>query len=330
MRAGKLRRYHGEGLRQLLDIKTMAKNIRDMAYVVVGLGQSFRLLREIQPSMIFIKGGFVGVPVGLAAAMQHIPYVTHDSDALPGLANRIIARWARIHAVALPKEVYRYPASKTVTVGVPLMHHYRPLKPAEVRAVRKQIGVDPTAKMILVTGGGLGAQRLNDAFARCVPDILERYPDAAIVQIAGRSHETRLRQYYKRELPAAVQKRVMVRGFITDMHLYSGAADVVITRAGATSMAEFAAQRKACIIVPNPLLTGGHQLKNAQVLADRKAAVVVSEAKLRIDDRALLPPLVELLDNPQRATQLGKRLGELDTGDSAKRLAMLLLDTASS
>jgi len=330
VRAGKLRRYHGEGLKQLLDFKTMAKNARDAVFVLIGLVQSFRLLREIRPDIIFIKGGFVGVPVGLAAALLRIPYVTHDSDALPGLANRIIAPWARKHTVALPREVYAYPANKTITVGVPLAHHYKPFSKKEVEAAREQLAVPVGGKMVLVTGGGLGAQRLNQAVAACLPELLDRYADLTVVHIAGRANEADLRQRYKKALPLPAQRRIIVKGFITNMHLYSGAADIVITRAGATSMAEFAAQKKACIVVPNPLLTGGHQLKNAQVLADRKAIRLVSEDKLRLDDHALMPSLVELLDNPALAAQLGARLGEFDTGDSAKRLAMVLLEEAAA
>jgi UDP-N-acetylglucosamine--N-acetylmuramyl-(pentapeptide) pyrophosphoryl-undecaprenol N-acetylglucosamine transferase len=326
VRAGKLRRYHGEGLRQLLDVKTMAKNIRDAVYVLVGLVQSFRVLRKLRPDVIFVKGGFVGVPVGLAAAALRIPYITHDSDALPGLANRIIAPWAKLHTVALPKEIYTYPPDKTMTVGVPLAHHYKPFSKAEVRAAREHLGIDPAGKMVLVTGGGLGAQRLNHAVAVCVRELLDRYRDLTIVQLAGRANEADLRQRYQKELPAAYQRRVIVKGFITNLHVYSGAADVVVTRAGATSMAEFAAQKKACIVVPNPLLTGGHQIKNAKVLADRNAVRLVGEDKLRIDDHALMSPLIELLDSPERARQLGEKLAELASGDAAERLAVVLLE----
>jgi UDP-N-acetylglucosamine--N-acetylmuramyl-(pentapeptide) pyrophosphoryl-undecaprenol N-acetylglucosamine transferase len=98
--AGKFRRYHGEGLRQLLDVKTFLLNCRDAVLVLIGLVQCWRLLRQLRPDVIFVKGGFVGVPVGLAAAALHQPYVTHDSDAIPGLANRIIARWAYKHTAA--------------------------------------------------------------------------------------------------------------------------------------------------------------------------------------------------------------------------------------
>lgn len=330
VRAGKFRRYHGEGLKQLLDLPTMAKNIRDGVWVLVGIVQSYKLLKRLRPDIIFVKGGFVGVPVGLAAAMLKIPYVTHDSDALPGLANRIIARWAKVHAVALPKEVYNYPPEKTEVVGVPLAHHYKPFSDREVRNARKQIGSDADGKLLLVTGGGLGARRLNKAVAACASELLDRYPDLMIVQIAGRNNETELRQQYNRELPSAHAKRVMVKGFVTNLHLYSGAADVVVTRAGATSMAEFAAQEKACIVVPNPILTGGHQLKNAKVWADRHAVKLVTEEKLAQDDHALMPAIVDLLDHPETAKQLGKRLGQLGEPDAAKRLAMVLLEVAKT
>lgn len=326
VRAGKLRRYHGEGWIQLFDFPTMAKNIRDIFYTLAGVWQSLWLVRRLRPDVIFIKGGFVGVPVGLSAAFWRVPYVTHDSDAMPGLANRLVAPWAHVHAVALPKEVYAYPADKTVTVGVPISRHYQPLQQPEVHALREKLGLGQFGRVVLVTGGGLGAQRVNNAVADCVPDLLARYKDLAIVQLAGRNNEQQLRQLYRQRLSADDAKRVIVKDFVSNLYEYSGAADVVVTRAGGTSMAEFAAQAKACVVVPNPFLTGGHQLKNAQVLADRKAIRMVPEDRMVADHHALLPPLVELLDNPTLATELGKRLGKLEQTNAAHRLAMLLLE----
>jgi UDP-N-acetylglucosamine--N-acetylmuramyl-(pentapeptide) pyrophosphoryl-undecaprenol N-acetylglucosamine transferase len=328
IRAGKLRRYHGAGIRQLFDIPTMFLNLRDIVWVIIGLFQAFQLLRQMRPDVIFVKGGFVGVPVGLSAAVLRIPYVTHDSDALPGLANRLIARWARLHTVALPKEIYSYPADTTLTVGVPLMHHYHPFDTRQVLAAKRQLGLPAQGRVLFVTGGGLGALRINNAVAAISADLLGRYSDLHIVHVAGRNHESALRQRYKKELPAPLAKRVEVKGYITNMHLYSGVADVVVTRAGATSIAEFAAQQKACIVIPNPILTGGHQLKNAQVLAERRAVRLVGEDKLAIDERALMPVLTELFDNPRLIADLGKKLGALDQPNAAHTLAMVLLNRA--
>jgi UDP-N-acetylglucosamine--N-acetylmuramyl-(pentapeptide) pyrophosphoryl-undecaprenol N-acetylglucosamine transferase len=330
VRAGKFRRYHGEGLKQLLDLKTTVKNLRDAIYVVVGIWQSIRLLGRIKPTVVFIKGGFVGVPVGFAAALRGIPYITHDSDAMPGLANRLVAPWARIHAVALPKEVYNYPADKTVTVGVPIAHHFHPLTVQESKDYRKYLGLEDAEQILLVTGGGLGAQRMNDAVTTCMSELLVRYPGLYVVHIAGRPHEAGVRQYYKQNLAPKVQPRVQVKGHVTNLYQYSGVADVVLTRAGATAMAEFAAQRKACVVVPNPLLAGGHQLKNAQVLTDRKAIRMVSEAHLHADHHALMPPLTDLFDHPEKIKSLGQKLASVAQPNAAHLLAMLLLEAAES
>jgi UDP-N-acetylglucosamine--N-acetylmuramyl-(pentapeptide) pyrophosphoryl-undecaprenol N-acetylglucosamine transferase len=330
IRAGKWRRYHGEGLKQLLDLPTVGKNIRDAFFVVEGIWQSYWLLRKLRPDAVFIKGGFVGLPVGLAAALLRIPYLTHDSDALPGLANRVVAPWAKIHAVALPKSVYDYPADKTVTVGVPYASEFRPVTSREVERFRDELGLGHFKKVLLAGGGGLGAQSINRALIACVPDLLERYPDLGIIHIAGRKEEAHVVKTYKTMLPTKEQRRVVVKGFVTGLYRYSGASDVIITRAGATAMAEFAAQEKACIVVPSPFLAGGHQLKNAKVLAASKAVRMVNEADLKVDPTSLMAPIVDLLDHPKYARELGSKLAELAMPDAAHRVAMLLLEIAGA
>jgi UDP-N-acetylglucosamine--N-acetylmuramyl-(pentapeptide) pyrophosphoryl-undecaprenol N-acetylglucosamine transferase len=326
VRAGKFRRYHGEGAKQILDVKTLYKNLRDALWLVVGIFQSFRLIGKVKPDVIFTRGSFVSVPVCLAAALRGVPYVTHDSDAIPGLANRIIARWARVHAVALPREVYPYPPKKTVTVGVPISEVFRPISEKGRQAERERLGLEKAKQLLFVTGGGNGAARLNMAVANCAPELLERYPGLWIVHLAGRQSEIETRQYYKKILPPALYKRVIVRGFITNLYQFSGAADVVITRAGMTSLAEFAVQAKACIVVPNPQLSGGHQLKNAKVLAERKAVRMVEDGLMSRDYRALMPALTELLDDPAKAQALGAKLAQLAQPNATHLLAMVVLE----
>src|SRR5262249_17454908 len=142
----------------------------------------------------------------------------------------------------------------------------------------------------------------------------------------GRQDEPKMRQQYKAELPVKDRHRVVVKGFITNMSEYTGVADVVVTRAGMTSLSEFATQAKACVVVPNPLLSGGHQLKNAQVLADRKAVRLVYEDRLNSDHHALMPPLTELLDQPELRTALGAKFNKLAVPKSAELLAMILYE----
>jgi UDP-N-acetylglucosamine--N-acetylmuramyl-(pentapeptide) pyrophosphoryl-undecaprenol N-acetylglucosamine transferase len=326
VRAGKFRRYHGEGIKQLFDIVTLYKNLRDAFGVVVGLWQSFWLLGKLRPDIIFTRGSYVSVPVCLAAALRGIPYVTHDSDAIPSLANRIIARWAKVHAVALPKEIYHYPPKKTVTVGVPISHQFRPLTIDQTRDFKRTLGLSLGGRVLFVTGGGNGADRLNKAVMNCASELLERYADLTIIHLAGRRLEADVRQRYRQFLTPEEQNRVIVEGFVTNLYQFSGIADVVVARAGGSSLAEFAAQAKACVVVPNPQLTGGHQLKNAKVLADRKAIRLVSEETLQEEPRALMPSVTDLLDHPDKAKELGRRLGELAQPNAAHLLAVLLLE----
>ena len=330
VRAGKFRRYHGAGLKQIFDIQTLLKNIRDAFYVLIGFMQSYRLLGKLHPDVIFVKGGFVGVPVGLSAALRHIPYVTHDSDAIPGLANRIIARWAAQHAVALPKEVYNYPAAKTVTVGVPVYGNYQPVDDAQKITYRAELSLQAYPKVLLVTGGGLGAQRLNDAVTAILPDVLHSFPDLAVLHLVGRAHEATLEKKYNELLTPSEKGRVVVKGYVTDLHLYSGAADVIITRAGATALAEFAVQGKACILVPNPQLTGGHQTKNAQVLSEQGAVVVVEESSLTQNADALKLQLESLLSDSAKQIELGKNLAKFAHPAASRELAMVLLEQAKN
>lgn len=326
--AGKLRRYHGEGLKQLLDVKTMFFNIRDVFRTIGGFFQSLLLIRRYKPDVIFIKGGFVGVPVGLAAALLRVPYVTHDSDALPGLANRLVAPWAAAHAVALPVEVYKYPKKKTTTVGVPISREYKRVDAASKLANREVAGLSKYNKVLVVAGGGLGARRVNDAVAACAPDLLHIYPDLAIVHQAGRANEEALKSKYNQLLTPDESDRMFVKGFVSNMSQYTASADLVIARAGGTNLAELETQGKACIVVPNPYLTGGHQLLNANVLSEKHAIVIVREDELKTP-KILLNVITKLLDNPTELKMLGDNLAQFAQNDAAGKLADILLDIAA-
>jgi UDP-N-acetylglucosamine--N-acetylmuramyl-(pentapeptide) pyrophosphoryl-undecaprenol N-acetylglucosamine transferase len=326
VRAGKFRRFHNEGFRQLLDVPTFLKNCRDFFYVLIGLAQSRSLLKKLHPNIIFVKGGFIGVPVGLAAAQLKIPYITHDSDAIPGLANRIIARWAKLHAVALPKDIYSYPADKTVTTGIPLQSSFVPVTDKLIAQYRQEINIPLQAKLLFVIGGGLGAQRVNSAVAAALPHLLSEFSDLYVVQSAGRANEAELNQFYADNLSPAEQGRVRVFGYLNDVYRYSGAADLVVTRAGATNLAEFSLQGKACIVIPNPFLTAGHQLKNAQYLADRQAAVILSENDLIDDPNRLAKQINQLLRAPADRQKLAANLAKFARPDASRELAWLILD----
>jgi UDP-N-acetylglucosamine--N-acetylmuramyl-(pentapeptide) pyrophosphoryl-undecaprenol N-acetylglucosamine transferase len=305
----------------LFDIKTWLLNLRDSLLITVGIVQSLVLIRRLKPDVIFLKGGFVGVPVGLAAAFWHIPFVTHDSDALPGLANRLVARWAAWHATGMPASYYPYPKAKTRHVSVLVSRDYLPVTPALQAEYKQELGVKPEHKLLLVTGGSLGARRLNVAMTGLVPTLLEKYQNLQIIHQVGKGNQKTYGPYQ--------HERLQVIEFMQGMHRYTGAADVVVTRAGANTLAELGVQGKACIVVPNPLLTGGHQLKNADYLIEQAAALVVNESAITQSTEALQTAIETLLTDESQAQTLAQKLQSITITDAAQQLAELLISTAS-
>ena len=326
VRAGKLRRFHGVGIKQVLDVSTTIKNIRDVWWVIVGFFQSILLLKKQKPDCVFVKGSYVGAVVGLAAALLRIPYVTHDSDAIPGLGNRIVARWAKAHAVALSKEIYPYPQDKTVTVGVPVQAEFVKVTPDLQAKYKKELGFSKDERVLFVTGGGQGAKRLNDAMIKIAADLFKNITMLRIVHLAGHVNEDEVRDAYVRVLQPEHVQQVLVMGYAKDLYRYSGAADLIITRAGATTMAEFAVQHKACIMVPNPYLTGGQQLKNAAFLNKKNAVRYVTEDDMLNKPAVLSKAAVDIFKNDNERHELEKNLGTFAHPDAAKELAMLLLE----
>lgn len=317
--AGKFRRYHGESmLRQFLDAKTLALNVRDFFYVIIGLLQSFILIRRIRPDVVFLKGGFVGVPIGLAAAFWRVPIVTHDSDALPGLANRIVGRWATFHATALPKEFYTYDDTKVRHVGVLVGQQYSLVSEEERRRLRVDVELGEQGRLLFVTGGSLGSQRINGAMQKIVPSLLSQYKDLTIIHQVGKGNGGVYGTF--------TDARLKVLQFLDGMYKYSGAADVIVTRAGANTMAEFGIQAKACIVIPSPFLAGGHQLKNGEYLRAAQAALIVDETTMMTDPNELKRAICALLDNQAAAKQLASNLHSLTLPDASNKLAQLLIE----
>lgn len=325
--AGKFRRYHGEGWRQVLDVGTQALNVRDAFRTLRGIWQSFWLLHRLHPQIIFTRGGFVSVPVALGGRLSHIPYITHDSDSTPSLANRLIASGAVLHAVALPEEFYPYPRSKTRTVGVPVSSDYVPVTQKLQQKYREDLGLSAYRHVLLATGGGNGARQLNDDVLRAMPALLAHYPDLAIVHVAGRTLEQSLSQAYDAALGTADRQRVIIKGFVTDLYRYSGAADVIIARSGASNLAEFAVQAKACVIIPASQLVWA--VKHAAALSERHAIVELSEAQAAENGR-LATVVSGLLDDGAQRRRLGATLAEFARPDAARQLAMVLLEKAKS
>ena len=323
---GKFRRYYGESLlAHLFDVKTILLNARDIFRVFGATAKSLKILRRIKPHVVFSKGGFVVVPVCLAARMLRIPVVTHDSDAVPGLANRIVGRWAVVRAVGIPKGNDSRSLESVVYTGIPIDSHIKKVDSAAEAGFKRELGLPVDSSVLLVGGAGNGSSKLNNLAVAIAPDLLGSFDKLQILHLTGLKHQAEMERRYEAGLSEEAADRVSVLGLVPDFYKYSGAADVIISRAGATVLAEFAAQAKACVIIPSPFLAAGHQLKNAEELSRHQAAVVLSE-EIKSDE--LTGIIGELLGDPARRTELGDNFHKLAVPDAAERLANLILRVA--
>lgn len=316
--AGKLRRYHHLTLWQhILWPSLMMKNLGDGFLVGVGFIQSLVKLILWRPDVIFTKGGYVCLPVGMAARVLGIPLVIHDSDAHPGLTNRILSRWATSIGTGAPLEYYHYPKSKSTYTGIPINTEFKPYTKAQQWDAKREWGVNPDKPLVVVTGGGLGARRLNNTLATVLKNLNK---SSSVILLSG------VGQY--EELKARLPKNsehFQLHAFTSKMPQLLGAADVVVTRAGATTILELAALAKPTILVPNAALTGGHQLKNAAVYHDAKAAVVLDEDATVLNPKLLLQAISDLLDNPKATNAMARRFASFSKPNAAKDMARLIL-----
>lgn len=315
--AGKFRRMHGASLaRQLVDLSTLGLNARDSLRVLSGVAQSLRIIRSFGPDAIFIKGGYVGLPVGLAAGLLRVPYIIHESDLVPGLANRLLAKRATKIAVGFPTEKYPdWPAEKLVYTGNPVR---REILEADPVAARRHFHLEADLPVVLVTGGSQGAEPINRTVVEALPRLLEK---VQVIHVTGERgiEATRFRVG---RLKLKHPERYQAQAFLSDdMGLALAAADVVVGRAGATTIAELATLSKPAILVPNSSMAG-HQVANAQLLARSGAVRVIGED--RLSPTLLAREIEQVLDSTEERHNLIKNIEDFAVAGADVRLALAI------
>lgn len=301
-----------------------ARNLTDLALrVPAGIVQAWRLLGRLRPDVVVATGGFVAVPTALAAALRRRPLLVHEQVAVPGLANRLIARLADRVAVTFAASATAFPRDRVVVTGNPV----RPELLAGDRARGFQrFGLDPAVPLVYVTGGALGAHRINRAVGAALERLLaacqlvhqcgeNAYDDSGwLARQAGRLSE-------------AARARYRVVPFVADElpDLYAAAA-VVVSRAGAGTVTELCALGLPAVLIPLPGARRDEQTANARILADAGAAVLLPQDEL--SPERLVVVVRDLLGDPSRLKQMSERARSLATPDAAHRLGDLILGLA--
>lgn len=273
-----------------------------------------RRFRSRPPRAVLSMGGFTGAGPVIAARILGIPVFLHESNTIPGKANRLLARFASAVFVGFPAAASRF-GRKAFCLGTPV----RPeLAVVDASECRRLLGLDPERPVVLVAGGSQGAQAVNDAVMAALPGARSMVPQWQWVHLSGPAEEARVREAYRVEGVDGV-----VHGFWDRMDLVLGAASAAVTRAGASSMAELAAMRVPAVLVPYPHASDNHQFQNACAFESTGAAVLIEQQDLRPEPLlAALRPMVE--DAVVRA-RMQSALAAWHRVDAAERVARAVL-----
>ena len=270
-------------------------------------------------------GGYVSVPPMLAARRAHVPIVLHEPNAVLGLANRLLARWATAVAITFDDARRRIRGDARVEVtGYPVRRAILDVperRDALVAEGRTVLGLDPARQTVMVTGGSQGALHLDQVVAATLPVFAER-SDLQLLVLTGPGREREVAGPAER----AGAARIVVLPFLDRMELGYAAADLVVSRAGATTIAELAVCGVPSILVPYPHATENHQAANARELARIGAAVVVPDAELT--PSVFARTVVELMDDPGGLASMGVRARAWAKPDAAVRFASLVAEAA--
>ncbi len=257
-------------------------------------GQSAKALRQYQPNVVLGMGGFAAFPGGLMAKLLGKPLIVHEQNSVAGLTNKTLAHVAQRVLVAFPAAF----GSKAVLVGNPVRENITQILVPEAR-LQKHDG----ALRLLIVGGSLGAQALNEVLPKALAQIpVNKRPE--VVHQAGEKHIATLLAHYE-----AAKVKADARAFIDDMAEMYTWADIVICRAGALTIAELSAAGVASVLVPFPYAVDDHQTSNAHYLSDAGAAVLIPQTEFTVEKVAkLLQDLTreKCLDMAIKARVLGK------------------------
>ena len=267
-----------------------------------------------RPDAVFVKGGYVGVPIGVAAHILGVPLIIHDSDAHPGLADRFLSRYADKIATGMPVKYYpQYPKSKTEFVGTPIRQEFYDA----AKAKKVSSGKLPN---VLVIGGGLGAKRLNDEIL-CNAKSFDGI--AKVTLVTGEAHYRELKDR------ADKAKNVDAMAFVgEELAMMERNADIIVSRAGATALAELALLGSVVILVPNPYLASDHQTKNADVYDKARAAAVVNQYEMDENKTLLVDTIKNILKNRALQGVLSKNLQKFAMPNAAAKMAKMIIGVA--
>lgn len=273
-----------------------------------------RLIDEFKPDVAIGVGGYASAPLLRKATSKGIPALIQEQNGFAGLTNKMLSKKVQSICVAYDGMERFFPADKIVFSGNPIRKEFHPYSAAEKAEAMEFYGLTPGKKHILIVGGSLGSGTLNNAMKQWISDGCPGGEDVEIIWQCGK--------YYKKGIDGFMAGRnlsaIRHSDFIARMDLAYAAADVIISRSGASSISEICAVQRAAVFVPSPNVAEDHQTHNAMALVNKDAAMIVKDAEAV---EKLLPTAIALAHDPEKIARLEKNLGPLARLDAAQTIA---------
>lgn len=299
-------------------------NLATLRNVVTSTGEAKRIIREFEPDAAVGTGGYVCYPVLRAAHEMGIPTAVHESNAVPGLTTKMLE--GKVDAIMVGFEEsranYRHPERVAVT-GTPVRGEFLRANKA---GAKRALGLPEDKPLVTSVWGSLGAGHMNEIMTDFIVRACAN-PFFGVIHSTGKAWYKKMTETLEKEKPGYEKLGMDVREYIYDMPTVMAAADLVLCRAGASTLAELTAMGKPAVLIPSPNVTNNHQEKNARVLAESGGAKLLLEPDFTAD--SLLGLVSELLHHPEQLEEMSEKMRSMGVADATDRITEIVLDLAS-
>ena len=295
------------------DRKHLWKNIKVLWLILKSQRMAKKVIKDFAPQVAVGVGGYASGPTLKMAASMNIPTLIQEQNSYAGVTNKLLAKKAKMICVAYEGMERFFPHEKIKLTGNPVRKNLLDMRANRETAI-KEMGLDPTKRCVLIVGGSLGARSINESIIRNL-DIIRKNPDIQFVWQTGKLY---YEEMVKRAEENGKPENLTITDFVSNMANALSAANLVVSRAGAGSISEFALLGKAVILVPSPNVSEDHQTKNAMALVNKDAAIYVADAKA---NEELLPTAIATVKDDSRLATLESNIVTMAKPYAAQEIA---------
>ena len=308
------------GLQRQLTVKNIINDLSVPFRVLYSIRKAKKVIKEFKPQIAIGVGGYASAPLLMAATKMGIPSLIQEQNGFAGVTNKKLGDKVQSICVAYEGMERFFPKDKIVMTGNPIRSVFVPCTPEMKEAGVKEYGLDPGKRHIFIVGGSLGSAKFNACMKDWISKGCPGSEGTDVLWQCGKYYKSSIDAFMESELAKNpdLAKTIKYSDFIGKMELAYAAADVVISRSGASSVSELCAAHKAVVFVPSPNVAEDHQTHNAMALVNKGAALIVKDADAM---EKMIPTALNLLDDSQKIKELEDNAGKMALPDAALKIA---------